>query len=143
MRARLNDQHDLFPAKNTADGIQTSRDSLAESNDIGLDVGRLGTNHASSSADASLDLVTNKSHLMLLAEGLNLGKEFLIGGDNSSFAPDGLANKVSGLLDVSLHHLLNIGDVVISNGLASRGINGTPGFGKARSCLWNRYRSTR
>lgn len=123
--ARLNNQHDLLAAKNTANGIQTSRDSLAESDDIGLDVGPLGTTHASSSADASLDLVTNKLYLMLLAEGLDLGKVVLIGYDNSSLALDGLANKGSGLLAVSLQHLLKIGDVVVSDGLVSRGANGT------------------
>lgn len=58
--ARLNNQHGILAAKNTSDWIQTSRDSLADSDDIGLDVGPLGTKHASSSADASLDLVANK-----------------------------------------------------------------------------------
>ncbi|KAI6751061.1 hypothetical protein HG530_013975 [Fusarium avenaceum] len=95
---RLDDHHDLLAAEDAAHGVHTARDGLSKSDKVGLDVGPLGAEHASSSADASLDLVADEQNVVLGAESLNLGEIILVGDNDTGLTLNGLADESGSLL---------------------------------------------
>lgn len=118
MGAGLDNEHDLLAAENTAHGVETTGDGLAEGDHVGLDVGPLGAEHATSSADTSLDLVADEEDVVLLAKLLDIGEVVLIGDNDTGLTLDGLADEGSGLLAVLLENLPQVLNVVVSNMLS-------------------------
>jgi hypothetical protein len=52
--------HNIFIRENSADGVNTPRESLAEENDIGFDVPVFETEKLAGSCDPGLDFVGNE-----------------------------------------------------------------------------------
>ena len=123
--AGLDNAHNLLAGENGADGVHAARNGLAKSDHVGLDARPLGAEHAAGAANASLNLVGNENDVVLLAESLNLGEVVVIGDHDTSLTLNGLNDDGGSLLAVGLEDLFNVGDVVVSDGLASGRRGGT------------------
>lgn len=119
--ARLDDHHDLLAAKDCADRVHATGNGLAEGDHVGLDAGPFGAQHLTGAANTSLDFVGNEQHIVLGAERLHLGQIVLVGNHDTSLALDGLDDESGSVLAVGIEYLFDIGDIVVSNGLAGGG----------------------
>lgn len=116
--AGLNNKHDFLAAHDSTDGVHAARDGLAQSYHVRFDASPLGAEHATSSANAGLDLVTDEQDVVLLAEIVDLLQVVLIGDHDTSLTLNRLDQEGSGILAMSLENLLEVSNVVESDGLA-------------------------
>lgn len=123
--AGLNNTHNLLAGKNGTDRVHAARNGLAKSDHVGLDARPLGAEHAAGTANTGLNLVGNENDVVLLAESLNLGEVVVIGDHDTSLTLNGLNDEGGSLLAVGLEDLFNIGDVIVSDGLAGGRRGGT------------------
>src|SRR5690242_2306960 len=121
--ARFDCEHDLPGAQHCRHGVHATRDGLAEQNEVWLDAAPLMAEHLTGPCNTSLDLVANEENVVLVAEGADLSQVAVVRYDNASLTLDGLNKERSSVLAVLLEDLTNIVYIVITDGLASRGVD--------------------
>lgn len=134
MSTGLDDQHDLLAAQDSADGVHAAGDGLSKSNHVRLNACPLRAEHAAGSANTGLDLVTDEEDVVLLADGVDLCEVVIVGNNNTSLALDGLYDEGGGILAMGLQNLLQVGHVVVADGLAS-GRRGGANVGDIRAIV--------
>lgn len=118
---RLNDHHDLLAAEHSTDRVHATGDGLAKGDHVRLDASPLGAKHTTSTADTSLDLVTDQENVVLLAKLLNTCEVVLLGNDDTGLALDGLNDESGCVAAMCLEDSLEILHVVVADSLATHG----------------------
>lgn len=111
--------------KTYRDWIHATRDGLSKGHKIRLDASPLVAEHFTSTTNSSLDLVTDKQHVMLLAQCRDLAQVVFVGYNYACLALDGFNNESSSLLAMGLKDSLKVGYVVVTDRLATSGTSGT------------------
>jgi hypothetical protein len=118
---RLDREHDVLAAEHTRDGVHTTRNGLAQEDQVGLDSAPLVTQQLTRAGNTSLDLVTDQEYIVLVAQSASLLQVILVGNDDTGLALNGLnqeggqvrAGRLKGLTQSSL--------VIVGDGLLGAG----------------------
>lgn len=105
--------------------IHAAGDGLSKSHKIRLNVSPLVAEHFTSTANARLDLITDEQHVVLLAQSRNLAQVVIVRHNYACLALDGFDNESSSLLAVSFEDSLEVCYIVVTDGVATRGADGS------------------
>lgn len=120
----LDDEHNVVVGEDGRDGVDTSREGLAEQKDVGLNVVVVNAEHLAGTGKTGLDLVRDQEDVVLLAELGDLLEVAGVGDHDTGLTLDGLDQESGDVLAVVLEDVLEVLDVVVANGAASLGADG-------------------
>lgn len=121
----LDAEHDVVVGEDSRDGVDTAGQGLAKKKNIGLDTIVVNAEQLASAGKTGLDLVGDHEDVVLLAELGDLLEVSLIGNHDTGLTLDGLDQEGSNVLAVVLENVLEVLDVVVADGAAGLGVDGT------------------
>lgn len=121
----LDAEHDVVVGKDGRDGVNTTGQGLTEKENIGLDIVVVNAEQLACAGKTGLDLVGDHEDVVLLAELRDLLEVSLVGNHDTSFTLDGLDQEGGDVLAVVLEDVLEVLDVVVADGAAGLGVDGT------------------
>lgn len=135
----LNGEHDVFAAQHTRDRVHTTRDGLAQEDQIGLDSTPLVAEELAGAGNTRLDLVTDQEYIVLVAQCASLLQVVLVGDDNTGFTLDGLDQESGQAGTGLLKGLAQSSLVVVQDRLIGPG-NGAANVRQVRAVVLTRLR---
>lgn len=121
MGARLNSEHDILAAEHTRNRVHTTRNSLAQQDEVGLDSTPLVAEQLAGTGDTSLDLIADQQDIVLVAEGAGFLEVAWIGDDNTGLALDRLDQEGGKVRTGGLEGFAKSGLVIVCDGLLGAG----------------------
>lgn len=124
MGSWLNSHHDILGAKDTGDWVHATGNGLSESDKVWLNARPLRAEHLSCASNTGLDLVADEENVVLLAECLHVTKVAVIWDNDTGLALNWFNDNSSSLLAELLKELLDIGNIVVADGLSGGWVEG-------------------
>src|ERR1700729_3186459 len=110
MRSRFNSEHDFFGTQYTRDWVHATRNSLAQCNQIRLNICPLRAQHSSCATNSCLYLIADKKNIMLLAQFVDFRQIVVFWDNNTGLSLNWLNNERCSLLSMCLQCCLKVGD---------------------------------
>lgn len=95
MGTGLDREHDVLATQHARNRVHTTRDSLAEQDQVGLDSAPLVAQQLARAGDTSLDLVADQQHIVLVAECAGLLQVVWVGDNDACLTLDRLDEESS------------------------------------------------
>lgn len=121
MGAGLDREHDVLAAEHARDGVHTTRDGLAQKDQIGFDSAPLVAQQLTCAGDTGLDLVADQKHIVLVTQGAGFLQVILVGDDNTGLTLNGLDEEGGQIRGSRLEGLAQGGLVIVSDGFLGAG----------------------
>lgn len=112
-------EHDVLAAQYARDRVHATGDGLAKQDKVGLNSAPLVAQQLTRAGNASLDLVANQKHIVLIAEGARLLQIVRVGDDDTGLTLDGLNEEGSKVGASGLEGLAQGDLIVVRDGLFS------------------------
>lgn len=137
--AGLNREHDVLATEHTRDRVHTTRDGLAQQDQVRLNSAPLVAQQLARAGDTGLDLVTDQKHIMLVTQSARLLQVTLVGDDDTGLTLDGLDQEGGQVGAGRLEGCAQGGLVIVGDGLLGAG-DGAPDTGEVGAIVLARLR---